>query len=248
MRIDDGRLHYSRLKLMDRSPMHFALDEFADSDAYAWGRAFHVAVLLGKTPKFWEGKRQGNAYNEAVASNGGEIIITATAYDEVMRAVESVRKSRLAQELLSRCPNRETYHQWERDGVKCAGTIDADGPGTVVELKSCRSANPYRFRKEASWYLYPEQKAWYQEPLGGVFRGPDSELLDSYIIACEKKYPFAVSCIRVTPLRLIDANERCAEWLEKYKESTRLNYWPGWDQSCWDLDCDIDVAGSEDND
>ena len=250
MRKSDGKIHYSHIKHIDQSPMHLRADEDdprSDSDAFAKGRAFHGLVLQGIIPKFWEGDRRGNKYKDALEANGGEIIITQRMYDDVMRMGESTRKSRLAQDLLCRCPNRETYLEWERDGFDCAGTIDAHGIRTVLELKSCESAQPYRFAKSASWYRYPEQMAWYNTALGAMFLGEGSELFDSYIIACESAKPYAVSCHRVTPLRLIQANDRCSEWLRKYEQCKRLNYWPGWDESVWDIDCEI-VSHTDDED
>lgn len=241
MRVDDKRLHYSHLKKMDQSPMHMKADgeeEREDSDTFAIGRAFHQIVLQGITPKYWTGRRAGKEYEAAVDANDGEILINSTAYDEVMRMADACSKSRLAQDLLNRCPNRETYLTWERSGEECGGTIDAWGDDCLLELKTAESAQPYRFRKKAGWYRYPEQLAWYQVPLGGVF-GEDPKLVPSYIIACEKKSPYAVSCHRVTPIRLIQANERCNDWLSRYQECKRTNIWPGWDLSCWDIDYEM---------
>jgi hypothetical protein len=247
MRVNDGKLHYSHLKKIDQSAMHLLRDEDSeDSDTFAIGRAFHQIVLQGITPKHWTGKRSGKEYESAVERNNKEIIITQTAYDEVMRMAEACDKSRLVQDLLRRCPNRETYMTWERNNEECAGTIDAHGPEALVELKSCESAQPYRFRKQAGWYRYPEQMAWYNVALGGNF-GEDPKLFDSYVIACEKKAPYAISCHIVKPIRLIQANARCEDWISKYQACKRDGFWPGWDTSVWEIDFEMnDKSGDDD--
>ncbi len=224
---------------------YFAEHEREDTDTFLKGRGFHSVVLQGIVPKYWEGRRFGSAYDDAVAANDGVDLLTVTAYDEVMRMAEAVRKSRLAMDVLSRCPNRETYLEWERDGVDCAGTIDAHGPEDVAELKSTKCAHPYRFKRDANWHRYPEQLVWYDVGLGTKINQDEPELTRfrrASIIAVEPKAPWPVTVISVTPLRLVQANGRCVDWLARYKQCVRDGYWPGWDEGIEELDIDFDVT------
>ena len=247
----DGKLHFSTLKNIGSSPKHYryyADNEREDSDSFLIGRATHALVLQNIEPKIFHAKRVGNAYKEAVELNGGEDLLNGTQGELVKRMADAVNRSRLAQEILSRCPYRETELTWERGGFQCAGRDDAHGHDTLVELKTDKSVHPYMFKRTANWRRYPEQMAWYDVGLGTEYVHGETKWRDCYIIAVENNGPvFPVSVFRVTPIRLVQAHERVEQWLEKLRQCERQRYWPGWDESVEDIDWEIEVNEGDDD-
>lgn len=246
---NDGKLHFSTLKNIDRSPKHyahFASCQREDTDDFLIGRATHALVLQGIEPKIFDGVRKGNAYKAAVFDNGGEDLLNNTQGDAVKRMAEAVANSRLAQEILRRCPSREQSIEFERHGFQCAGRVDAFGEFDQAELKTDKSIAPYRFKKTAHWMRYPEQMEWYDIGLGTKFEGESTKFRNNYIIAVEKVGPvYPVAVFRISPLRLLQAHHRIEEWLDDLARCQRQRYFPGWDESVIDIDCEIETAGEE---
>lgn len=245
----DPKLHFSGLKHIDKTELHFRhneLHEREDTDDFLIGRATHAIVLQDIQPKHWDGRRAGKAYEEAVAENDGEDLLNATQYNLVMRMAESVSNSRLAQDILRRCPIRERAIEFERRGFDCAGRVDAYGQEDQAELKTDKSVAPYRFKKTAHWNRYPEQMCWYDEGLGTKFDGEYTKFRNNYIIAVEKVGPvYPVAVFRITPLRLLQAHDRIEGWLDRLERSRREKFYPGWDGSVHDIDCEIITNGEE---
>lgn len=245
----DGKLHFSDLKHIDKSELHFKHNESferEDTDDFLIGRATHAVILQDIQPKYWDKRRAGKDYDAAVAENGGEDLLNTTQYNLVMRMAESVSKSRLAQDILRRCPIREQAIQFERRGFECAGRVDAYGPDTQAELKTDKSVAPYRFKKTAHWNRYPEQLTWYDIGLGTKFDGEYTKFRDNYIIAVEKVGPvYPVAVFRITPLRLLQAHDRVEGWLDRLERSRRDRFYPGWDTAVHEIDCEIITNGEE---
>lgn len=246
---NDGKLHFSTLKNIDKTPKHYKhFENFQreDTDDFLIGRATHALVLQGIEPKIWPERRAGNAYKAAVEENGGEDLLNNTQGDTVKRMAEAVANSRLAQAILKRCPSREQSIEFERSGFKCAGRVDAFGAFDQAELKTDKSVAPYKFKKTAHWMRYPEQMEWYDIGLGTKFEGESTRFRDNYIIAVEKVGPvYPVAVFRVTPLRLLQAHNRIEEWLTELERCVRERHFPGWDESVIDIDCEIELAGNE---
>lgn len=247
--IDDGKLHFSTLKNISTTPKHykyFSEHDREDTDSFLIGRATHALVLQGIAPTIWDGRRSGAAYEQAVADNGGDDILNATQGRLVFAMANAITNSRTAQDVLRDAPHREESIQWRRGEFYCAGRVDAFGTDSLVELKTAKSANPYRFKREAGWYRYPEQMAWYDIGLGTKNEGDATQWRTCYIIVVENNGPvFPVSVFRVTPLRLLQANANIDEWLAKLERCQREKHWPGWDESVEDIDCEIEVNNDD---
>jgi len=257
-RENDGREHFSTLKNISTTPLHykhFRDNPRPDTDSFLIGRGVHSLVLENKEPAIFDGRRAGAEYKAAVLANGGDKLLSSTQGALARAMADSVSHSRLAMEILSRAPRRETKLIWERNGRKCAGRDDADDatkttlPTVLVELKTAKSAHPFRFMKEAEFYRYPEQMSWYAEALGIKYEAEFTQWPDCYIIVVENNGPvLPVSVHRVSPLRLNKAHNDVNDWLEKVARCERERYWPGWDSAVNNIECEVPVCEDGDFD
>jgi hypothetical protein len=241
--MDEYELHFTKLKNIGDSPMHFRFfddNEREDTDDYVIGRAVHRGVLLGIAPTAWSGRRQGKEYKAAVAANNGELLLTATMRDDAIRMIDAVLSSHEAMRILHYAPNRETERKWARRGIHCAGRVDAWGRETLVELKTDKNPAPRAFQWRGKILGYREQLAWYDVGLGTVPDPFEPKWRASFAIAVGKKAPWAVSIHRASPLALQQANTRVDEWLDTYQACLKSGKWPGWDETIHDWDADIE--------
>jgi hypothetical protein len=247
---NDGKLHFSALKNIGLSPLHFDYferNQREDSEAFLLGRATHAWVLQGIVPRFWPERRAGKAYQDAVAENNGEDLLNASQFALVESMANAVNRSALACSILSQATQREADLTWTRRGIECAARLDAFGKGITVELKTGQTAHPKRFQWDGKKYGYREQLAWY-DYARGVRPDPfESKWNECYVIAVESKAPFPVSVHRIMPLALQQANSRVEEWLDRYVECKALSKWPGWDSDVTEWDADLSLSPDEDS-
>jgi hypothetical protein len=168
---NDNALHFSKLKNIGDSPMHYKYfedEERADTDDYITGRAVHAGFLLQIVPTVWKGRRAGAEYRSAVDENNGDGLLSETMYGDAMHMIDSLLASRAAMDLLRCAPNREQSLTWTRRGIACAGRLDAFGKDVLLELKTAKNASPRAFQWQGKVLNYREQLSWYDVGLGTV--------------------------------------------------------------------------------
>jgi hypothetical protein len=248
--VKDGLLHFSTLKYIGTTPLHYKYyseHDREDTDSFLVGRGMHLIVLLGKQPPFFEGRRVGSKYESVVFDNNGEDLLTAKQYDTACSMADAVLKSPLAMGLLSMAPHREAHKTWSRLGHTCSGTTDAIGDDVIIDLKGTKNAHPVAFKREAEFYRYPEQITWYDEGNGTKFDNETTVWRRAYLIAVENRGPvYPVSVHRVSPLRMLQAHNRTDEWLTELTKCQRSNNWPGWDTEINEIDAEIKISESPD--
>lgn len=251
MQHNDYALHFSKLKNIADSPMHYKFfedEEREDTDDFVTGRAVHRGWLLGEKLTAWKGKRQGNEYKQAVEENGGDDLLTDTMLYNAERMVSSLLGSYEANRILLYAPHRETSVTWTRRGIKCAGRLDAHGKDVLMELKTAKNSAPHAFQWQGKVLGYREQLSWYDVGLGTIPDPFEPKWREAYAVAVGKKAPWAVSIHRVSPLAMQQANGRVDEWLNAYQACLASGKWPGWDATIQDWDADVDFHGDNDDD
>ncbi len=259
-------MNWSTLKLM-ANPREFkwAVDhpgDDRDSPAMLLGRAIHCMVLEPDefearyfTPEkkqcestLKNGKRcSRNAVPGALLcrQHGGEEtaddreVLTPSAMATVVAAAGAVAANPDACRLLEGCETEVTA-QWEVEGVKCKGRLDAVSPKRIVDLKTTRGLD--WFEQDAARMLYHGQLAWYRD--GWVQHNapplPSDKWLapDSYIIAVETSEPWDVGVfylpesIELSDGRHVDgplaAGRRLyTDYLHTYLACREMDTWPG---------------------
>lgn len=225
---DDGCVHFSRLKLIARSPAHYQLGQPPPSKAMELGTAVDQ-LYFGTRPVIWYpgATRRGKDWDAFQSSHPGETILTATTYDIACHMVASLRASADASELLA--GEHQQRIEWTRNGRKCAGIPDVVNARGIVDLKTTQDSNPEKFRWQALKLAYPAQLDWYRIGLGK----PD---VPCYIVAVESRAPYNVTCLQVAEPLLQQGRQMASLWLERLIACEAAGDWPGYVQSIVTLD------------
>jgi PDDEXK-like domain of unknown function (DUF3799) len=233
----DGRIHFSRLKLMAKSPAHYLADARSFSTSFALGRATH-SYLLGQEDKLivWEGKRYDGvkkppkkdgpvrAYQEFKAAHPKSQIVSASEMRKVRGMKAAIDRHPEARELLR--GNRENYMQWEVQGHRAAGTPDVWRPdGDVVELKTDDCTEPESFLRSAERYGYHAQLSWYA---AGLWELGLENVGRLSIVAVESGPPHCVTVVHLSDDIVAEGTKLWRGWLAKLEECEALGDWPGY--------------------
>lgn len=233
-----GPVRFSHLKHIARSPAHYraALTASFDSTSLRLGRIVDVGVLGGPEPVIYDGTRRGKAWEQFRDQHGGLEIVTASEVESAQPIIDAVLGHEAAMSLLRSGAIKKRLH-WDWLGRACTGEPDVAGRA-LVDLKTTRDAEPGRFTKQALWYSYHAQLAFYR--LGMVSSGAEPPA-QVYIVAVETAPPYPVTVLQLTE-RAIEQGERlCRLWMERLLACEATNEWPGYVQSVVDLDVPDDL-------
>jgi hypothetical protein len=244
MAIEISELHFSALKTIAQSPMHFRsyLERGrADTASMRLGRAVHTMCLGGPEFAVFDGRRDGKKWDEFKAANADREILSVSEHATARGIADSVRSHPRASELIREAHETEAAMRWERDGFQCAGRVDAYRAGSwVLDLKTTRDARPDRFKWEVQRLGYAEQLAWYADGLQRNAR----TCPEAYLIVVESAPPHPVVVYRLTARKLDYARRNVCAWLEQLRVCLAADHWPGYTET--DVDLDADDGGPED--
>lgn len=237
----DERLHFSAVKELDKSPIHFAWavahGKF-DTRGMRIGRAVHALTLQQIEPYVFNGDRRGSKWTEFVAErsliavdlvddyyhrDNVSDVLTPPEWDSVRWMRDRVDADPYAREVLARCANRETSQDWIYKGHPWRGKIDAHGNGAIMELKSTKCAAKYAYLRDAGRMHYDAQLVAYDIALGTIPNGPDTEWQEHYQIAVENVAPFTVQVYKTATVRKDQALERLDRWMMVFDACHRSN-------------------------
>lgn len=223
----------------------------------AFGRAFHSFIL---EPEVFNGtyvilpedaprkptKAQLKAKNPSSATleqidwwqnynreNENNIVMTKSDHEELVKMAIQASLHPGAKSLLTKSGKPEVTVFWEdpETGVECKARYDwLCDDGIIVDVKSCRSANPDKdaddnFVKDAYNHGYTMQAAWYME---GYRRAFGKEPLAFVFIPVEKTEPYCVSSVMADELFLEIGNLKYRRNLNIYANCKKTGIWPGY--------------------
>jgi len=180
--------------------------------------------------------RNGEAWEKFKADNQGALILSQSEYDQTNRMVESVRRNPFAVEILT--GKIEDTIEFDFLGIPSRTTPDARRPERVVELKTCRSSEPYAFAWQMKKLFYHAQMAFHVEGMASINASLNPT---PYIVAVESSAPYPVTVFRVTPAAMLEGHKLIRLWFEQLKVCASAGVWPPYSQSVVDLD----VPGSD---
>lgn len=174
------------------------------------------------------------------AKHQGATILSRKEMDSANRMVDAILADGRAERLV-RAPGI-VYEQtilWSQLGRARRSTPDArcdgaaDGRSFVLEIKTCRSAAPFQFGRDAKRFGYHAQLADQSEAIR-VHTGKTPR--DAYIVAVESKPPHVVQVYRVPPPLLEQGAKLCTAWLERLQMYEATNMWGGYSPRIEDLE------------
>lgn len=224
-------LRFSRLKLMGRSPAHYAAYVEDETEAMETGTAADLLLLGGRPVLAYPGAvRRGKEYDAFCADNPNALIVTQAEAAKALGIAEAVTKHEDARRLLDGA--RQQTLRWTFQGRACRGTPDVRGDGFLTDLKTGETSDPRFFPWKVKRFAYHAQLAWYETGCGLL----GHDIAESYIVAVEQAPPHVVTVFRLTP-NLIELGARLWRlWFEQLQVCEASGHYPPYAQSVVDLD------------
>lgn len=236
-------IHYSRLKLMAKSPLHYRQGPPSYStETQREGQLIHTAVLEPERfeleARVWtggmtaDGKRKtlnknSNAYKEfceQVRAEGG-FVVEEWERDRILTIADRVRNHYYAGALFDSGEAEVSITRKHKSGFTLKGRLDWVGRW-LVDLKTTKNARPDKFARDAYTYGYFVQCAFYAD----LHHALTGERRPFALVCVEKSKPYDVVCFRV-PDEAIDLGRQKYEgWLRTLRTCTDEDVWPGQDE------------------
>lgn len=237
-------LRWSRLSLMNESPLAYHTQPRVETRSMRLGTLAHALVLDMITHadvRVWSGRRAGKAYDEfaAAAAADGLPCVTASEWGAANEIAVGVHRHRLAREIIARTDHEVTV-TWSESGRAHKARVDMLGRerAEVWDLKTSRNPRPQPFGVAVARYLYHGQLAHYTA--GAVaFRGwPEIEQCGFIVVGSAPPHDVLVApmlredlglgaALRDDLLRRLDECEASGLWPGAYPEPVHVTM-PGW--------------------
>lgn len=222
-------LHFSQLKAMATSPLHYhhALQVAReDTKSLRMGRAVD-AILFGTCGVVdFNGQRRGKEWLAFAEANAGAICLNATEAAQVRGMARALEAHRDAMFLLS--GTRQKTIRWKFAGRECEGTPDSFYPTILADLKTDMSTHPDRFQWRGRRFAYHAQLVWYAEGLVQCGLAKPETLC---IVAVESKAPHPVTVFELTERAKDEGARTWRLWFERLRVCEESNTWPAYTES-----------------
>jgi hypothetical protein len=247
-------IHLSALSHMGQSPAHCleAMMRKFDAVHYRIGRHTHHLILGPQKGEKWivyPKRRQGKDWDvfEAKYEEEGYDIFTESEHRLAMAMARAVKEDPLVAELGLLDGQYEVPVEWtDETGRKCATRgIDILHRTRTVEIKTSQTSNPVKFGYEAKKYAYHAQGSWFHEACKRGLKM--TEVKDHFIIVVEKRAPYVVTVMQLTPGMLLEGYMLHRSWMQTLKGCEESNQWPGYSQSVVMLDTNPSPDGADDD-
>lgn len=240
-----GVVSKSAITEFARTPMHYkawvdGLVKDEETDALAFGRAFHCALLepekfsrsYAVAPYFGDRRFKGPKAERAawVAKHQGCAILEADDGAAIEGMVGAIRKHPLASRMIGE-GEAELTAIWTDPETKLRCKARADFYSKklrmILDAKSCEDASPEGFRRSAFKYRYHWQHAIYR----GGFAALGEKVEHFVLLAVEKKPPFAIGVYELDDRGVLIAHDRVRALVDFMGHCVRSNVWPGYSTS-----------------
>jgi len=242
-------VHFSRLKRIEKSPLHYAEGSIEETGAIRKGTAVHAYMLGGadKVVVYTGGNRDDRIekWRDFKVEHAGKKILIPSE----VRAVEGMRRSlekhQRAMDLLDDGV-QENLITWSLKGRACAGTPDVvrpkNGRKRLVELKTDQSAAPWHFKFKARKFAYHAQVNWYETGLGLCSQYEPGPVDEVFFVVVESTAPYPVTVIEVGECIRRQGRAVWEPWLDELLECERRQKFPAYvdDVVPWTADEDSD--------
>jgi hypothetical protein len=224
-------LRFSRLKLMGKSPAHYAAYVPTPTGAMETGTAADRLLLGGAVIAYPGPVRRGKEYEAFAAKHPDACIVTQKEGALALGIAEAVNKCPDAMRLLKGVRQETIY--WDFNGRACRGTPDVRGDGFLTDLKTGETSDPRFFPFKVRRFAYHSQMSYYET---GVALAGLPPVTQSYIVAVEQAPPHVVTVYRLTEQTIELGARLWRTWLEQLQVCEASNSFPPYSQSIVDLE------------
>ena len=224
-------LRFSRLKLMGKSPAHYAAYVSTPTGAMETGTAADKLLLGGKVVAYPGPTRRGKEYDAFAAANSDALIVTQKEFAVADGIAQSVSACHDAMRLLTGI--RQHTMLWDFNGRPCRGTPDVRGDGFLTDLKTGETSDPRFFHFKVRRFAYHAQMRFYET---GVALANLPPVTDSYIVAVEQAPPHVVTVYRLSAATIELGARLWRLWLEQLQVCEASGSFPPYSQSIVDLE------------
>ncbi len=224
-------LRFSRLKLMGKSPAHYAAYVPQETGAMETGTAADKLLLGGKVIAYPGPVRRGKEYEAFAAAHPEALIVTQKEGAIAHGIAEAVTACPDAVRLLTGI--RQHTMLWDFNGRPCRGTPDVRGDGFLTDLKTGETSDPRFFTFKVRRFAYHAQMSFYET---GVALANLPPVTESYIVAVEQSPPHVVTVYRLTAATIELGARLWRLWLEQLQVCESSGAFPPYSQSIVDLD------------
>jgi exodeoxyribonuclease VIII len=236
----DGRVHFSTLREMRKSPAHYkwACENKREQTRPMLLGSITDALVFGhrKVAPYAGDRRSKAAWGDFVNAHPGDICCTAPEIADAMPAVTSLRAHKEAWGYLhSEHAELQRVMLWEDHGLPCAAGVPGEGgrggfdvldqaDEMITDLKSTNDASPAGLERHILAMCWHAQGAWYVD--GAAVQG-----MPRYgfrLVCVESSAPHVVTCVRLSPELLNLGRRLLRTWIERLKQCAEANHWPGY--------------------
>ncbi len=225
-------LRFSRLKLMGKSPAHYAAHVPYETGAMEVGTAADALLLGGQTVLAYPGAvRRGKEYESFCEKNPGALILTQKDAAAALGIAQAVHNCPDAVRLLTGI--RQHTILWDFNGRPCRSTPDVRGDGFLTDLKTGETSDPRFFPFKVRRFAYHAQMSFYETAVACAKLPPVTE---SYIVSVEQAPPHVVTVYRLSEQSIELGARLWRLWFEQLQVCEASGAFPPYSQSIVDLE------------
>lgn len=218
-------------KFYSKTPAH-SQEKVIPTSAMDFGSGLDCALL---EPDIFDTKiirgpedRRGKKWSDLVTALPHCIILTATDYDNVLRARDSARKHPLIKKFMDSVPQyqRSAFAIDEATGLQLRVRPDAYSPSMelMIDLKTSRFINQFQWEGQATDLGYHLQEAMYSE-VWQKSGGGNVSAFAFFVI--ENEAPFSAQVFEFKPESVEEGKAILRTVLPKWKTCSDAGIWPG---------------------
>ncbi len=221
-------LRFTRLKLIAKSPAHYAwslTEDMEETLSMRLGSGCHAIAFGTPFVVFTGKKRAGKEWEAFEIEHAGKLILNATEHRKAQAMADALRRDPVASSLLF-APGtiHEQLIEWDWNGRPCRSTPDARRPGVVIDLKSCRDASPRKLRYQARDLSYHAQVGFYSKAVETICE----PVRERYLVAIESTEPFPVTVLHVGQADIDEGLRLCDRWRAQLEACEASDRWPAY--------------------
>lgn len=192
-----------------------------------WKREYVIAPDADRRTK--EGKAVWERFNE---ERGDRTIVSMDDFSVMDEMANVLMSHELAGKFLYKNTQKEVPLFWTdpETGEQCKAKLDVlkqeDGKYIIVDYKTAKSAETREFNREVFNLGYYFQAGFYAE---GLMYAAKLDYVPRFVfVAQEKKAPYSVNVIEVSPEVMKVGRLKFHELLERYHECKEVDIWNGY--------------------